>query len=109
MSAGESAGRQPIPPGQVSTIRGRYQIPGLVWLTRLLMPLGFVAAVLDGDAGIALGTAVVVAVVAAPLLRVGWLTFRWRQERDTRFVLVGCGVLGVVVVGVVLAALGVGA
>lgn len=43
------------------------------------------------DVGDAFAIATVVAVTATPLLRVGWLVFRWSQERDWRFVGTGVG------------------
>lgn len=101
-------GRHPIPPGTVSTIRGRYQAPGLTWLTRALVVAGVAGAVLPGVVGVAVATGAVASVIAAPLLRVAWLVFRWAQERDRRFVLAGLGLLAVVAIGATLAALGVG-
>ncbi len=100
--------RTPIPEGAVSTIRGRIQAPVLIWLTRVVMVIGVVGAVLPGEAGIAVATAAVGAVTAAPLVRVAWLVFRWWQERDRRFIAVGLALLTVVLVGAVLSALGVG-
>lgn len=106
--AGEGARREARPPGVVSTIRGRYQAPGLAWLTRILVVLGLVTVVLPDQARIAVATVVVGGVIAGPLLRVAWLVFRWSQERDRRFILLGSALLAVVGVGVVLAALGLG-
>jgi Kef-type K+ transport system membrane component KefB len=100
--------RDAIPAGTVSTIRGRYQAPGLIWLARVVMVAGLVGAVLPGAAGTAVATAAVAAVVAAPLLRVAWLVFRWIQERDRRFVVIALALLGVIAAGAVLSALGVG-
>lgn len=100
--------REPIPPGRVSTIRGRYQVPGLTWLARGLIALGIAGMLVDGTPRTVVGTVAVAVVVAAPLLRVAWLVVRWIQERDGRFVLAGVGLLAVVAAGVVLAALGVG-
>ena len=92
----------------VSTIRGRYQAPGLTWLTRLVIVAGVLGALLPGAAGIAVATAAVAAVVAAPLVRVAWLTFRWTQEDDRRFVTLGVALLTVVAAGAALAAAGIG-
>ena len=100
--------REPIPAGTVSTIRGRYQGPALTWLTRIVLVAGVLGAVLPGDAGTAVATAAVAAVVAAPLLRVAWLVYRWTQERDRRFVVLGSAVLGVIAAGAALSAAGVG-
>lgn len=101
-------GRDPIPAGVVSTIRGRYQGPGLTWLTRMLIVAGVLAAVLPGAAGVWLATAAVATVVAAPLVRVAWLVFRWSQEHDRRFIGIGLALLGVVATGALLSALGAG-
>ncbi len=103
-----SAPRDPIPVGAVSTIRGRFQIPALTWLTRLVVVVGALGAVLPGDAGIAVATLAVCAVGAAPVLRVAWLVHRWIQEKDRPFILVGVALLGVIASGALLSALGVG-
>lgn len=108
MSGPEPRPRQPIPAGTVSAIRGRVQDRVLTWTTRAVLVLGLVSAVLPGDAGIAVATAVVAAVIGVPLVRVCWLVHRWRQEQDRRFVRMGVALLGVVAVGAGLAALGVG-
>ena len=108
MTADGRVPREPIPGGAVSAIRGRMQAPALAWVTRVVIALGVLSAVLPDEAGVAVATAVVAAVVAVPLLRVLWLVHRWRQERDPRFVGMGLALLGVVAVGAVLAALGVG-
>jgi len=50
----------------------------------------------------------VVVVSATPLLRVTWLIFRWSEERDWRFVVLGVALLGVVGLGALLALAGVG-
>jgi hypothetical protein len=100
--------RPPIPGGEVSTIRGRWQAPALTWVTRGVIALGLLSAVLPGTTGTVLATAAVAVVVAVPLLRVLWLVHRWRQEHDRRFVSIGLALLGVIAVGAALAALGVG-
>lgn len=108
MTAERPTPRQPIPAGSVSAIRGRMQAPALTWVTRVVIGLGLLSALLPDDVGVAVATAVVAAVVAVPLLRVLWLVHRWRQERDPRFVRLGCVLLGVIAVGAALAAAGVG-
>lgn len=100
--------RPPIPGGVVSTIRGRFQAPALTWITRIVIAVGLVSAVLPDQAGTAAATAVVATVVTVPLLRVGWLVLRWRHEHDRRFVGIGLALLGVIASGAALAALGVG-
>ena len=105
---GDTMPRPPIPGGRVSTIRGRWQAPGLTWVTRAVIALGLVSAVLPVSARTVLATVAVAVVVAVPLLRVLWLVHRWRQEHDRRFVGVGLALLGVIAAGAALAALGVG-
>lgn len=104
----EPTPRQPIPGGAVSAIRGRLQAPALTWVTWVVLVLGVLSVLLPDEAGVAVATAVVVAVISVPLLRVLWLVHRWRQERDRRFVGMGLALLGVIAVGAALAALGVG-
>ena len=99
--------RTPVPAGTVSTIRGRIQAPALTWLTRLVAVVGVLGAALPGALGVAVATVAVSAVVAAPLLRVLWLVFRWIQEHDRRFVVVGSALLAVIATGALLSALGV--
>jgi hypothetical protein len=100
--------REHIPPGVVSTIRGRWQRPALALLTTVMLVLSTVATVLPGRAGDGLGVAVIAAIVAAPLLRVAWLVFRWWQEGDRRFVLTGAALLAIVGTGALLTVAGVG-
>lgn len=100
--------RQPIPGGAVSTIVGRWQAPALTWLMRIVLVASLAGAVVPGGLGIALATIAVSAVIAAPLVRVAWLVFRWVQEDDHRFVARGIGLLLIVAVGAVLAAIGIG-
>ena len=100
--------RTPIPGGAVSTIRGHYQGPALTWLTRIVMAAGVLGAVVPGTTGTTIATAAVAAITAAPLLRVAWLVFRWNQEHDRRFVVLGSALLTVVALGAALSAAGVG-
>jgi hypothetical protein len=100
--------REPIPPGVVSTIRGRWQRPALTLLTTSVLVLSTVATLLPGPAGDGLGVAVVAAIVAAPLVRVAWLVFRWWQEGDRRFVVTGAALLAIVGIGALLTLAGVG-
>lgn len=103
-----TAGREPIPPGTVSTIRGRWQMPALTWVTRVALVAGVASVLLPGAAGPAVATVVVAAIVAVPPLRVAWLVYRWVQERDRRFALTGIALLAVVGVGALVSALGLG-
>lgn len=109
MTAPGGQGRVAIPPGQVSAVRGRFQAPALAWVTRAVIAAGVVSAVLPGDAGQAVATAVVAAVVATPLARVTWLVARWWHEGDRPFMAAGIALLGIVAAGAALAAAGVGA
>lgn len=103
-----TAERVSVPAGVVSQIRGRWQIPALTWLIRVVLVIAVLGGLVDHPAGRFLAGASVAAIVAAPLLRLAWLVFRWVQEGDRRFVGVGLGVMVVVAGGGVLAALGVG-
>ncbi len=100
--------RSPIPEGPVSTIRGRWQAPGLTWIVRFVLVLGVASALLPGGAGTAAAVVAVAVVIATPLLRVAWLVLRWYQEGDRRFVLLGLALLAVVGAGALAASLGVG-
>ena len=86
----------------VSTIRGRWQIPALTWVTRVLLGAAIVGVLAPGSVGIAIQTAVVAVVIAVPLLRVAWLIHRWRQERDWLFVGLGLLLLAVIACGALL-------
>ncbi len=103
-----TAVRQPIPGGTVSTIKGRRQVPALTALIRVVLVVSVIGGLLGGPVGRGLSTAAVVAIVAAPVARVCWLMFRWTQEHDRRFVVLGVAVIAVVASGAVLAVLGVG-
>lgn len=100
--------RPSIPPGEVSRIRGRWQIPALTWLTRVVLVTSLAGGLIGHDVGRAIAVAAIVAIAAAPLLRICWLMFRWTQEEDRRFVVTGALLLTVVAIGGILAALGVG-
>jgi hypothetical protein len=76
--------------------------------TRGLLMLALLGGVVPGLVGKVVAVVVVTVVVAVPLLRVAWLTGRWAQEKDHRFAAVGAGLLSVVALGAVLAALGIG-
>ena len=100
--------REPIPPGRVSTVRGRWQGPALTWLTRVVIVLALVGGLLGGRVGNGLAVAAVAAVIGIPIARVVWLIGRWHHEHDTRFVLAGIALLVTIGAGAFLAALGVG-
>lgn len=97
------------PPGTVSTVRGRWQRPALTWTSRALLVVALMGGLLPDPVGEVLALVAVVAVAVVPLARVAWLVLRWSQEHDRRFAVVGSALLGVVALGAVLAAVGVGA
>ena len=84
---------------EVSTITGRRQGPALRAATAVSLVLAIVSVVTSGTVAVATGVAAVGVVMAAPLLRVAWLLFRWVQERDWRFVAAAIGLLAVIGAG----------
>ena len=50
-------------------------------------------AFIPGAVGRWSGTACIVILIAAPVLRVAWLVVDWTRVRDFRFALLGCGLL----------------
>ena len=72
------------------------------WLSRAVVVTAACAAValaLPGRVGLDVGTAAVVVIIAAPLLRVAWLIVAWWREGDWRFVWTGFALLAVVATG----------
>lgn len=67
--------------------------------------LALCGALIPGDAGRMLAGTAIAVVVAIPLVRVVWLIMLWRAQRDRRFVWSGLALLGVVILGVIAAAL----
>jgi hypothetical protein len=61
----------------------------------LTFALALGGAFLPGTLGTASGTACIVILIAAPVLRVAWLVVDWSREKDTRFAFLGCGLLAV--------------
>ncbi len=100
--------RVPIPAGTVSSIQGRRQAPALRVAAAAAFGAAVAALLLPGALGDAFAVTAVVVVTATPLLRVGWLIFRWSQERDWRFVAIGVGLLTIVSLGALAALAGVG-
>lgn len=78
---------------------------GLQGATVAAFVLAVLAMAVPDPGGHGLGVAVVVLLVAAPLLRVVGLVVRWWSEGDRRFVLVGIGLLAIVGVGAIIASL----
>lgn len=87
----------------VSVISGRRQAPALRFITIAAWVLASIGAVSTGRWAQAAGVAAIGLVTAAPLLRVGWLIYRWVQERDLRFVWTAVGLLVIIAVGAVAA------
>lgn len=99
-----SSSEQPVDP---RLDRYRPLTRALEWALACCALLAVLATVVPDPYGRWLGIAVVVLLVTAPLARVIWFVVRWFRRGDTRFALVGCGVLVVIATGVLLAALGV--
>lgn len=85
---------------KVSSIDGRRQRTWLRAASWVLGGLAIVGTAVPGDVGEAVAGLAVVVVILVPLLRVVWVTFRFAQDRDRRFVMVGMAVLGVVAFGI---------
>ncbi|HVW33106.1 MAG TPA: hypothetical protein VHL53_11245 [Acidimicrobiia bacterium] len=79
----------------------------MIGALRLLLRVAFVTALagllLPDPAGDVAAAVAVVIVVAAPLVRVGWLAIRWYRRGDRRFAAVAVALLLVVAIGSVLA------
>ena len=50
-------------------------------------------AFLPGTIGVWSGTACIIILIAAPVLRVTWLVVDWTRIRDVKFALLGCALL----------------
>jgi hypothetical protein len=92
----------------VSSITGRRQAPALRIATVLAIVTAALSMVSPAPLDETLATVALVLVTATPLLRVAWLIWRWIQEGDRRFALLGLALLGVVAFGAVASALGLG-
>jgi Na+/proline symporter len=68
----------------------------------LVSALSLLAVLLPEDQGLWFARVAVGLLIAVPLLRVAWFVARWFRRGDTRFAMVGVGVLCVVAVGWVL-------
>lgn len=90
---------------QVSRISGRRQRPALRVVTAAAWMLAGIGTLGLSDVTDAAAVAALTLVTAAPLIRVGWLVFRWTQERDLRFAALGVGLLAVVAIGAILSLL----
>lgn len=92
----------------VSRITGRRQMKALRIITIVAITLAAVSLILPSPYEGPLALIALVMVVTTPVLRVGWLIFRWSQERDARFVVAGTVLLSLVAFGAIASALGLG-
>jgi hypothetical protein len=92
----------------ISHVTGRRQARALRLISAIVIATAATSLMVPGPAEGWLALGALVLVVSTPLLRVGWLIFRWGQEGDRRFVLLGVGLLTVVAVGAVASGLGLG-
>jgi hypothetical protein len=85
----------------VSTDRVRYEriILALRLTKRVTLAAALAATVLPGDLRLDAGAVAVGLVIAAPLLRVGWLSYRWWRWGDRLFAAVAASLLLVVGTG----------
>ncbi len=82
--------------------RQRRMILALRVSLALAATLALGGLLLPGETGRALAWGFVGLVIAAPVVRTGWLALRWWRRGDPRFALVAVGVLGVVALAAVL-------
>ncbi len=86
---------------------GRPRYERIIWALRITLRVTLVAAVLGtvlpGAAGRSASAAAVGLIIAAPLLRVAWLTYRWWRWGDRAFASVAAALLLVVGTGTVVA------
>ncbi|MGD2059344.1 MAG: hypothetical protein PVF87_00625 [Acidimicrobiia bacterium] len=92
--------------GTVSRVTGRRQRPFLRRLTIVAWALAGLGAISGSQPFATAAVLALALVMAAPLLRVAWLVFRWIQERDWRFVWTSIGLLGVIAAAGVIALVG---
>lgn len=92
--------------GQISRVTGRRQRPALRVLSIVAWVLAGVGALSASQPFAAAGVLAIAMVSAVPLARIGWLIFRWIQERDWRFVWIAVALLGVIAVAGVIALVG---
>ena len=90
------------PPHQ--PLAGRYEGIARVLQGALVVVVGLslAAVLLPRDLATASGTAVVVLLIAIPVLRVGWLLTRWTRRRDRRFAAAAVVLLGLLALAISL-------
>lgn len=91
------------PPPNPNRGRQRLLVAFLQGALGLVAALGIAALVVPESIHHALAVAMVVVLVAVPVIRVVWLVLRWIRRRDWRFVAAGTGLLTVLTVGLILA------
>ena len=91
--------------GPVSVVIGRRQAPTLRFVTVTSWLLAGLGALAENRWATLAGIIAISLVMATPLVRVGWLMMRWREERDLRFFWIGAALLSVVAAGALLALL----
>jgi len=91
----------------VTARRVRYEriIWGLRLATRITLVAALAGTVIPGDTGRRASAAAVGLVIAAPLLRVSWLAYRWWRWGDRLFASVAASLLAVVGAGAAIALL----
>jgi len=87
---------------RLSHVTGRRQAIAFRAVTVGAWVVAGLAMVVPGSAGVVLAVVAVGTVSAAPVLRVAWLIYRWAQERDPNFVLIGLALLAVIGAGAAL-------
>ena len=91
----------------MSAKRIRYE--RIIWALRITTKVTLIAALagtfIPGDAGRSASAAAVGLVIAAPLLRVSWLSYRWWRWGDRFFSSVAASLLLVVGTGTAIALL----
>jgi uncharacterized membrane protein YhaH (DUF805 family) len=90
------------PPPNPRIGRQRYLARALEVLMVLTVIVAGATLVLPGRAGEVAGTAMVAALIAAPVVRVGWLLVRWARLGDRRFALTAAALLGVLLVAALI-------
>ncbi len=89
-----------------SRVRGRRQGPALRIVTIVAGSMAWIGSMSEAQPFATAGLVAIGLVTVVPFLRVGWLIFRWIQERDWRFVWTAVALLTVVGVAGLIALLG---
>ncbi len=92
----------------LSHVTGRRQAVALRIISAVVIGAAAASLAVPAPLDERLAAGALVLVAATPLVRVGWLIFRWAQEGDRRFAALGVALLMVVAVGAISAAIGLG-